>query len=84
MMFSNAFLKDKLQELQARQAQAQASPVAQIAVLKSRLARTDYKAIKHSEGLISEEDYAPVKVQRQALRDQINALETQMEANADD
>lgn len=39
------------------------------------LQRTDYQAIKHSEGLISDEDYAPIKAQRQAWRDEINELE---------
>ena len=47
----------------------------QISELKLRLQETDYQAIKHSEGLISEEDYAPIKAQRQAWRDEINRLE---------
>ena len=50
----------------------------QIANLKSQLAKTDYQAIKHSEGWISEEDYAPIKAARQELRDQINELESQL------
>jgi len=45
--------------------------------LKSQLAATDYQAIKYAEGLIQEEDYAPIKAQRQAWRDQINVLEAQ-------
>ena len=45
---------------------------------KAQLSATDYQAIKHSEGLISEEDYAPIKAQRQALRDRINALEDRL------
>ena len=53
-------------------------PLLIIADLKAQLAASDYKAIKHSEGLISEDDYAPIKAQRQAIRDQINALEAQM------
>ena len=44
----------------------------------AQLSATDYQAIKHSEGLISEEDYAPIKAQRQALRDRINALEDRL------
>lgn len=44
----------------------------------AQLAATDYQAIKHSEGLISEEDYAPIKAQRQALRDRINELEERL------
>lgn len=54
-------------------------PKIQIANLKAQLSETDYKAIKHSEGLISEEDYAPIKAERQAIRDQINALEAELE-----
>lgn len=47
----------------------------QIAILKAELAASDYKAIKHSEGLITEEDYAPIKAERQAIRDRINELQ---------
>jgi phage-related minor tail protein len=47
----------------------------QIALLKSQLAKTDYQAIKYAEGWISEEEYAPIKANRQAIRDQINELE---------
>lgn len=46
-----------------------------ISQLKAQLQATDYKAIKYSEGLISEDDYAPIKAQRQAWRDEINELE---------
>ena len=46
-----------------------------ISELKSLLSATDYKAIKYAEGLISEEEYAPIKSQRQAYRDEINKLE---------
>ena len=53
-------------------------PSLQILILKAQLAASDYKAIKHSEGLISEEDYAPIKAERQAIRDQINELEAQL------
>ena len=50
----------------------------QIKSLKSQLAATDYQVMKYAEGWISEEDYAPIKAQRQSLRDQINALEAQL------
>ena len=46
--------------------------------LKKQLADTDYKAIKYSERLISEEDYAPIKEQRQAWRERINELESEV------
>lgn len=47
----------------------------QIRILKYELSKTDYKAIKHSEGWITDEEYAETKAQRQALRDRINELE---------
>lgn len=49
---------------------------ARIIVLKRYLAETDYQAIKYSEGAISEEEYADMKAQRQAWRDEINELES--------
>lgn len=52
-----------------------ANPTAEITALKAQLTATDYKAIKYAEGWLSEEEYAPIKAQRQSIRDQINALE---------
>ena len=49
--------------------------LARIEELKQLLADSDYKAIKHSEGLISDEEYEPIKEQRQAWRDEINSYE---------
>lgn len=46
-----------------------------ISMLKERLASSDYQAIKYAEGQLSEEEYAPIKAQRQAWRDEINRLE---------
>ena len=43
--------------------------------LKRKLSATDYKAIKYAEGLISEEEYAPIKAERIAWREQIGANE---------
>lgn len=51
-----------------------------IAELKGLLADSDYKAIKHSEGLISDEEYMPIRAQRQAWRDEINELEEELTA----
>lgn len=53
-----------------------------IVKVKEQLKETDYKAIKFAEGWISEEDYAPVKALRQALRERINTLEQTIEQNA--
>ena len=47
----------------------------QIAKLKQQLFSSDYKAIKYAEGWISEEEYAPIKAERQEIRDKINELE---------
>ena len=50
--------------------------ITKIDILKRKLRDTDYQAIKYAEGQISEEDYAPIKAQRQAWRDEINQLES--------
>ena len=49
-----------------------------IAELKYKLMQTDYQAIKYAEGQLSEEEYAPIKAQRQAWRDEINLLESKI------
>lgn len=51
----------------------------QIFELKQKLTQTDYKAIKYSEGLLTDEEYAEVKAQRQAWRDEINRLEEKLQ-----
>ena len=56
--------------------------IAQIDDLKARIAASDYKIIKTYEytllGEQTEYDIEAVHAERQALRDQINALETQL------
>lgn len=47
----------------------------EIMKLKGNLMETDYQAIKFAEGLISAEDYEPIKQQRQTWRNKINELE---------
>ena len=47
----------------------------QIQDLKRLLQDSDYKAIKYAEGLITEQDYEPIKELRQSYRDKINELE---------
>lgn len=46
-----------------------------ISVCKQNLKLTDYKAIKFAEGLISDEEYQPIKEQREEWRKQINDYE---------
>lgn len=48
--------------------------------LKQRLQDTDYKAIKYSEGWLTEEEYAETKAERQRIRDEINRLEKELSA----
>ena len=43
--------------------------------LKNKLKETDYQAIKHFEGCLTDYEYEPIKAQRQAWRDEINELE---------
>lgn len=49
-----------------------------IAELKIKLEQTDYQTIKYVEGHITEEQYIPIKEQRQLWRDEINKLEIQL------
>ena len=54
-------------------------PSLMIEILKHKLQESDYKAIKYAEGILTEEEYAPIKAERQALRDEINRLEQEAE-----
>ena len=49
----------------------------QILDLKQMLADTDYQAIKYAEGWITDEEYEPLKLQRQEWRDEINRLQNE-------
>lgn len=69
------------EELEAERAEMSKPTVSeQIAELKEQLEATDYKVIKCSEAQLAGEempyDVAALHAERQALRDQINALET--------
>lgn len=50
----------------------------QIRELKQKLSDTDYKAIKYSEGWLTDEEYAEVKAQREEWRSAINQLEERL------
>ena len=47
--------------------------------LKLLLSNTDYKALKHADGALTDEEYEPIRLERQELRDKINALEWELE-----
>ena len=51
----------------------------QIFELKQKLTQTDYKAIKYSKGLLTDEEYAEVKAQRQEWSAGINKLEEKLQ-----
>ena len=51
----------------------------EINAYKILLDSTDYQAIKHSEGAISDDDYEPIRVQREEWREAINVLEKELE-----
>ena len=48
--------------------------------LKEELSQTDYKAIKYAEGVLTDEEYQPTGIQRQAWRHRINELEELIKA----
>ena len=51
----------------------------EISELKKKLFDTDYKAIKYSEGWLTDEEYAGAKAQREEWRKRINELEASLE-----
>ena len=51
----------------------------EISELKKKLFDTDYKAIKYSEGWLTDEEYAEAKAQREEWRKRINKLEASLE-----
>ena len=53
----------------------QAAQSYRMRTIKHLLSTSDYKAIKYAEGELSEEEYAPIREERQALRDEYNRIE---------
>ena len=51
-----------------------------INVLKIKLKKTDYQAIKYAEGEMSASEYAPMKEQCKLWRAEINSLEVKLKA----
>ena len=67
------------QEIADEQKQVKVDEInARIKELKLNLAKTDYKAIKFAEGVITEEEYDDTKLKRTAWREEINALENEL------
>jgi flagellin-specific chaperone FliS len=75
-VLDNGIYRDMTEEeLKAYQEGNEQTTESKIAELKQMLADSDYKAIKYAEGLISDEEYEPIRAQRQEWRNQINILE---------
>lgn len=56
----------------------------EISQCKQNLKATDYKAIKFAEGVLSESEFAPIRLQREEWRSLINQYEVQLpEAKAE-
>ena len=45
---------------------------------KILLEQTDYKALKHADGVMPDEEWEPVKEKREELRAKINACEAEL------
>ena len=45
----------------------------------AKLTCTDYKALKHADGVLSDEEYETVRLIRQSFRDAINASQEEIE-----
>ena len=78
-VYENGKYRDMTAEEIAEMESHQPTASQRIESLKSELASTDYKAIKYAEGWLTDEEYAPIKAERQAIRDEINRLESQKE-----
>lgn len=52
--------------------------ILQISNLKQKLSDTDYQAIKHSENVMTDEEYEPIRQLRQSWREEINELEKKL------
>ena len=47
----------------------------EINACKMLLADTDYQAIKHSEGAMTDEEFEPIRIKREAWRERVRELE---------
>lgn len=55
----------------------------EISALKQLLANSDYQALKHADGELSDDEYAEMKEKRQQWRDRINELQAQQQSLED-
>lgn len=55
----------------------------EINAFKQLLTNTDYKALKHADGVITDDEYADVLEEREGFRARINELEAELSALGD-
>jgi hypothetical protein len=56
----------------------------EIAVRKQMLEQSDYQALKHADGAITDEEYAETKAKRAEWRSEINELEEELATYPDE
>lgn len=74
-VLENGIVREMTEEEIAELQEQTSSPEQQILDLKQMLDDTDYQAIKYAEGWLTDEEYEPIKLQRQEWRDEINRLQ---------
>ena len=52
--------------------------------LQQLLSESDYQALKHADGALTDEEYDPIRLQRQSYREKINKLEGELKNAPDD
>jgi hypothetical protein len=60
------------------EARAYIEKLQEIEKLKRELEESDYKAIKFAEGILTEQEFAPIRTARQNARARINELESML------
>jgi hypothetical protein len=56
----------------------------EIAIRKQLLEQSDYQALKHADGAMTDEEYEEIKEKRAKWRAEINELEEELSAYPDD
>ena len=79
-LVNNVYMDMTEEEILANESERdlKAEKEAEIEDLKQELSDSDYKAIKYAEGWYTDEEYAPIKAQRQEIRNTINQLESEV------
>ena len=74
-VWENGIVREMTEEEIAELQEQTSSPEQQILDLMQMLADTNDQAIEYAEGWLTDEEYEPIKLQRQEWRDEINRLQ---------